>query len=202
MIDSKEYWQDRYKSGGNSGAGSFARLAYFKANVLNKFVRNNNIRNVVDFGCGDGNQLVMYDFPMYVGLDVSLNVIQRLTTKFNPLKYVFLHYPSNIGGMDLSLSIDVIYHLLEDDVYQEYMERLFDASEMWVIIYSTNDPDIKNTAKHIKHRRFTDWVEKYKPSWKLTRHKKNDYPYKGDTLIGSHCDFYFYQKHRANGTVI
>jgi cyclopropane fatty-acyl-phospholipid synthase-like methyltransferase len=201
-MDSKKYWEDRYKNGGHSGDGSFARLAYFKANVLNKFVKANRINTVVDFGCGDGSQLVLYDFPMYTGLDVSSNIIDRNTSKFNPQKYVFLPYPSDVHGFDLSLSIDVIYHLLEDDVYNDYMNALFNASNRFVIIYSTNDPFIDNQAKHIKHRRFTDWIKIHKPIWELIKVKKNDYPYKGDTVTGSHCDFYIYKKNKHNGTTI
>jgi len=42
-FDSDEYWESRYKSGENSGAGSYGRLAKFKAKIINNFVSNNNI---------------------------------------------------------------------------------------------------------------------------------------------------------------
>ena len=36
--DSKHYWEDRYASGGNSGSGSYNKLAEFKSEVINAFV--------------------------------------------------------------------------------------------------------------------------------------------------------------------
>ncbi|HFK5799472.1 TPA: hypothetical protein ACG0L7_003353 [Enterobacter hormaechei subsp. oharae] len=52
---SAQYWDDRYRLAGNSGAGSYGRLADFKANVLNDFVAREKIGSVAEFGCGDGN---------------------------------------------------------------------------------------------------------------------------------------------------
>lgn len=54
---SNNYWERRYQSGKNSGAGSYSKLADFKANIINSFVLEHNITHVIEFGCGDGNQL-------------------------------------------------------------------------------------------------------------------------------------------------
>lgn len=37
-----------------------------------------------------------------------------------------------------SLALDVIFHWVEDDIYKEHRERLFDCAERFVIIYSSN----------------------------------------------------------------
>ena len=42
-FDSAQYWRDRYRAGGNSGAGSYGRLAGFKAEIVNAFVREHDI---------------------------------------------------------------------------------------------------------------------------------------------------------------
>ncbi|MDR2439202.1 MAG: class I SAM-dependent methyltransferase [Planctomycetaceae bacterium] len=73
---SKRYWDNRYCQGGNSGAGSYGRLAEFKAEILNKFVTENNINSVIEFGCGDGNQLMLANYPYYIGVDVSPKAIE------------------------------------------------------------------------------------------------------------------------------
>lgn len=39
--------------GNNSGAGSYGRLADFKAEIINQFVTENDVREVVEWGCGD-----------------------------------------------------------------------------------------------------------------------------------------------------
>ena len=43
QFNSGEYWENRYKANGNSGAGSYNRLAEFKAEVINGFVKENNM---------------------------------------------------------------------------------------------------------------------------------------------------------------
>src|SRR5687768_6622655 len=54
FLNSNQYWDDRYLIGGNSGAGSYDRLAQFKADVLNKFAYDRDVSSVIEFGCGDG----------------------------------------------------------------------------------------------------------------------------------------------------
>ena len=46
-----------YASGGSSGPGSYGRLAAGKADFLNRFVEDHQIKTVLEIGCGDGNQL-------------------------------------------------------------------------------------------------------------------------------------------------
>src|SRR5262245_51431247 len=71
FIGSENYWKERYDSGGNSGDGSYGKLAEFKAEVLNRFIREENIEKIIEYGCGDGNQLKSADYPSYIGFDVS-----------------------------------------------------------------------------------------------------------------------------------
>jgi len=70
-FSSAAYWEQRYRAGGHSCAGSHGRLAAFKATVLNRLVRDNAITTAVEFGCGDGNQLAMLEIADYVDLDVA-----------------------------------------------------------------------------------------------------------------------------------
>lgn len=82
FTTSRQYWEERYKKGGNSGAGSYNRLAEFKAEVINKFVKENNVSSVIEFGCGDGNQLKYFDIPSYIGCDISPTVIEHCAKMF------------------------------------------------------------------------------------------------------------------------
>ncbi|MGD9858413.1 MAG: hypothetical protein AB7U20_26025 [Planctomycetaceae bacterium] len=59
FTGSSDYWVRRYRKGRNSGGGSYGRLAEFKAQVLNDLVREHRIQTVIEFGCGDGNQLAL-----------------------------------------------------------------------------------------------------------------------------------------------
>ncbi len=79
---SRDYWEGRYAKGLDSGAGSYNRLATYKADFLNKFVAENAIERVIEFGSGDGAQLELADYPEYIGIDVSKTAIARTRTKF------------------------------------------------------------------------------------------------------------------------
>lgn len=59
--------------GGNSGAGSYNKIAIFKAKIMNQFVAENDIQHVIEFGFGDGAQLMRAKYPEYTGLDVSVS---------------------------------------------------------------------------------------------------------------------------------
>ena len=73
---SAEYWERRYRGGGNSGDGSYGGLADFKAEIINVFVEENGIDTVVELGCGDGNQLGLMDVPQYTGYDISKTAVE------------------------------------------------------------------------------------------------------------------------------
>jgi hypothetical protein len=79
VFDSKEYWENRYKAGNNSGSGSYNRLALFKAGIINRFIKTNNVTKIIDYGVGDGNQLKLIDTRdiEYTGIDVSSTIIEK-----------------------------------------------------------------------------------------------------------------------------
>ena len=194
---SEEYWKQRYKSGRNSGDGSYYKFAAFKADVLNGFVRDKQIKTIIEYGCGDGNQLRLSEYPSYIGFDVSPEAISQCEKIFSndeskTFKLIDAYANENA---QLTLSLDVIYHLIEDSVYFAYMKRLFDSSTRFVIIYSSNtDKQARLQAAHVKHRKFSKWIEQNKPDWKLIQHILNRYPYTDDNQWGSASDFYIYEK--------
>lgn len=196
--NSGDYWEKRYKQGGNSGTGSYSRHAEFKAEILNTFVLENKIESVLELGCGDGNQLKMFDFKRYVGYDISQTILNACLKEYSSDKSKeFRHISKFVSeDFDLAMSLDVIYHLVEDEVFTSHMRLLFNDSHKNVVIYSSNfndDYDGKTTV-HVRHRKFVDWVENNAINFKLTKHIVNRNPYQGDETIGSLADFYFYSK--------
>ncbi|MDR2602882.1 MAG: class I SAM-dependent methyltransferase [Spirochaetaceae bacterium] len=81
-FDSADYWEGRYAQGGNSGAGSRDKLAAFKAGIINSFVAERSIKTVMEFGCGDGGQLLLADYPFYTGFDVSDTALEKCRKLF------------------------------------------------------------------------------------------------------------------------
>ena len=196
------YWERNYARGGTSGPGSYDALAEAKAAFLNDFVRTRGIGSVIEFGCGDGNQLSLADYPAYTGLDVSRSAVQRCVRRFanDPAKSFFLYdgacFTDRAGlfGADLAISLDVIYHLTEDAVFEAYMTHLFAAGQRYVIIYST-DLEIRGTAPHVRHRRFTPWVEARRPDWRLLEVTQ------GPNSGPDRADFFAYERARRPADV-
>ena len=190
--------EKRYAKGGNSGQGSYNNLARFKASVINNFVTKNKIKMVIEWGSGDCNQLSLAHYKKYIGYDVSRTAINICRKKFyNDKTKTFIFMDDNFKNektADLSISLDVIYHLIEDTVFDSYMHNLFNSSNKYVCIYSSNIN--KPWAKHVKHRKFTDWIEKYMSNeWKIKEFIPNKYPFDGKRPdISSFSDFYFYEK--------
>jgi len=193
--DSARYWEWNYARGATSGSGSYGALAEGKSRFLNTLVREHAVRSVIEFGCGDGNQLALADYPHYVGLDVSRSAIALCQRRFaaDPAKSFFLYdgmcFTDRTGTFtaDLALSLDVVYHLTEDTVFETYLTHLFAAGQRLVVIYSTNQ-EISDTAPHVRHRHFTPWVEANCPGWALTGVTQ------GPNADQARADFFVYER--------
>ncbi len=197
FVDSRQYWQDRYAHGGHSGCGSQGAFAEFKAEVLNEFVATRHIETVIEFGCGDGRQLALAEYPRYIGVDISESAVAMCRERFTHDKSQWFVTATEYDNQqaELALSLDVIYHLTEDAVFDGYMRRLFRAATRHVVVYSSNtDEQQPGQPPHIRHRRFTEWVEHNFPGWVLVNHLPNRYPYRGDYRTGSWSEFFFYRK--------
>jgi SAM-dependent methyltransferase len=170
------YWENRYASGGTSGAGSYGRQAEWKAEIVNDWVAELGITSVIDLGCGDGNQLTLAKYPRYLGLDPSQTAVRNCIERFREDKTKsFLAYdpatladPAGWLRADLALSLEVIFHLIEDDIFDDYMNRVFDSAERYVVICS-NDTSDDERAAHERHRDFTKWITTNRPQWKLEK---------------------------------
>jgi hypothetical protein len=203
FVGSEHYWESRYSSGGNSGAGSYGRLAQFKAETVNEFVQKNAIHTVIEFGCGDGHQLLLANYPAYIGIDVSPTVISRCRQQFrsDPSKQFYTDdefrqasHRYRVERFDLALSLDVIYHLVEDQVFAAYMTDLFQWARRYVIVYST-DCEARDCAPHVRHRCFTSWVASHCDAWQLVERIPNKYYGPGDGENGtSPAEFFVFQR--------
>lgn len=198
FSNSGEYWEERYRKGGNSGAGSYSNLAEFKAEVINDFISKHPIHSVMEFGSGDGNQIHYFRMPSYTGYDISPTAVRncRKLYKEDPSKQFRLMEDYGGEKADLTLSLDVIYHLVEDEIYERYMHRLFGASGKWVIIYSSDSDDHENNGmvKHVRHRKFTNWVAENAPGFALILTIPNKYPFDGNGERSSYADFFIFER--------
>lgn len=195
-FSSTSYWEDRYANNGSSGDGSYGKLAQYKADFINRCISNYEIENIVELGCGDGNQLGLLEVKKYLGMDVSPSVINRCRKSYeNDDAKSFMFYQPNCfenkGALrfDMSLSLDVIYHLVERDVYKKYLLDLFSLSPL-VLIYSTDFN--KNEEAHVCHRRFSEDVRHMFPAYELIDEESN--PFTGTGFQESNAVMKLYKR--------
>jgi len=188
-FNSSKYWEIRYKNNGTSGKGSYGKLAIYKSEVINDFIKKYNIHSMIDFGCGDGNQTSLINCDNYVGYDVSKTAIEKCREKFKSDKSkTFTDSVKGLEKADLTLSCEVIFHLVEFSKFAEHLRQLFTFSKRYAIIFSSDEYTRIPQPKHVKHRKFTSYVSKHFPEWKLTRKILNKYPKE------SFSDFFIYEK--------
>jgi hypothetical protein len=196
-FNSAQYWEKRYASGKNSGCGSYNHLAKFKADVLNNIITEYHISSMIDYGVGDGNQCSLIDTTniTYYGIDVSaaaINICKNKNLAHKQFMSVDEFVKLNLT-CDLVISCDVIYHLIEDDVYNLYMKNLCSFSHKYIVIYAKN-ADVYHT-QHVQFRKFSNYLDE--TPFKLIQTIPNPYP---QNIIGrdnantSPSDFYIFEK--------
>jgi SAM-dependent methyltransferase len=133
FAGSAHFWEQNYVRGKTSGGGSYGVLGRTKAEFLNGLICEREVRSVTEFGCGDGHLLSLVKYPRYAGLDVSPAAIALCKHRFadDPTKSFFIYdgacFVDRAGlfAADLAVSLDVVYHLVEDPVFEMYMTHLF-----------------------------------------------------------------------------
>jgi hypothetical protein len=192
VFDSSQYWEHRYQGHGTSGDGSYGTKAEFKGHYINQLLVHRQIHTIIDYGVGDGNQLKYIETigRQYLGLDVSPTAIRHCHQLFDhdTTKRFCVVDPSDTYQAELVMSNDVIYHLIDDTIYFQYMKRLFMMSTQYVLIHAV-DNDYRE-ASHVRFRKFTTFIQDHYSQWVLIERVVNQL-WVGKA--GQMC-FYLYQK--------
>lgn len=186
MIDYKKYWQDRYITGGNSWKWSYNENAIFKADFINKFIKDNNIETVVEFWCGDWNNLALYNIDNYIGLDISKEAIRMCNEKFKDTNKKFEVTKNKKYKADLTLSLDVTFHILDRQEWEDYINRVIDSADKFTIFYSF--PKWSWHVAHINDFNFEEYLKEVCESKGLNYYKDPATP------PDSNSRFYIIQK--------
>jgi len=193
-----KFWEKHYQKGGESGRSSTLHFGEFKIEIINNFIKQYNIESLIDYGCGDGVLISHFNVKKYVGLDISDFIVNQCKEMF---KYdnskQFYTYKDDYNNIkyNLSLSLDVICHLKEDNIYKQYLDDLFNSSSKYIIIYSSNHNDLipanKTNSSSSFHRNFTKDIEEFYPNCKLIKTIPQKYP---SNKVLTKFDYYIYEK--------
>lgn len=112
---------DHNKWGYGSGKGSLPRHTRGYVSVLQDFMREHEIRTVVDLGCGDWqfSRLIDWSGVQYCGLDIVRSVIDRNTERFSMPNIEFRLFSGDFDDLpdaDLLISKDVLQHWSNESV--------------------------------------------------------------------------------------
>jgi SAM-dependent methyltransferase len=187
-LNYKKFWNDEYLKSKTSGPGSYGVLAEFKAEVINAFLANREISSVIEFGCGDGNQLAMIKYPRYLGFDVSRASIDLCSNKFknDPSKSFMCYDPSSFINpslflkADLVVCLDVLYHIIDKEEFLLTLNSIFSCALKYVILYTTIDLYKSENyhyikGSHGKHRDTIHYLGQF-PEFKIDKVIKQRHP--------------------------
>ncbi len=170
-LDYIAYWTERYRTGGTSGTGSYGPLAEFKAEVINGLLRELDVASVIEFGCGDGHNLGLVEYPKYLGLDIAATAIALCAERYtdDPQKSFFLYDPAAFTNKsfltaDMVVCLDVLYHIIDEDDFRKTLADIFSSAGRYVLLYtSIGKQDVHPYAagSHIRHRDTMKYLAEY-----------------------------------------
>ncbi len=150
MEYEKNYWDNRYKNGQDSGAGSYGEQLQHKLRLLSEL---KDINSISEFGCGDFNfgKHILEIFPnaIYTGMDVSEFIVEK-NRELYP-KYNF----TSVGLLpkaDLVLCVDVLFHVIYPDEVEEILKNLEQAWTKYLVITAYERDEDK--FNHVRIRKF------------------------------------------------
>lgn len=104
-----------------SGEGSCGKYAEVYSEAVEKFIRENNVKSVVDLGCGDFQiaSMFVYDDFHYTGCDIVPDLIEHLEKNFGSEKISFRQVniiEDELPDGELCLIRQVLQHLSNSEI--------------------------------------------------------------------------------------
>ncbi len=187
-MASANFWKRRYSLGDNSGSGSRGDLLNFKVDYINSFIKDNDIKTVLDFGHGDLEVAKKIEVESYKGIDIfdcedscGLDLVNSSFTEYDGEK------------ADLVMCLDVLYHILEED--QEYMRdtlvNMIDKSKNYIMVYAQDSTNYDFDTEYRGHLYNSKWLQyMYGRTWEdIDLVAKQNQP-----MPGSSAQFFVFRK--------
>ncbi len=188
--DATAYWTKRYEVGMGSGIGSRGQLAHYKAEFVNDFIRDHAIGSLIDLGCGDGHIAAMLQVERYLGLDIVPSSIglcrsqfgNRPDMTFTPISAGSIGNFEHFLSCDLSLSMDVSFHIVDEAEFAAHVRRLCMFTSRYAILYSSRSQETTRSLNgeapraHKLHRDIVAAVQTEAPDFRYLGEEPHPYP--------------------------
>ncbi len=161
----QKIFEDVYKNNMWGGSGDGSKLEYNKPflNFLQKYVKDNNIKTILELGCGDFNLMKHFNFDglKYFGADIAESIIAKNNKNYRKPNIKFLH--EDIRGFkferdyDLVLIKDVLIHLDNSSVLQVLYNARNVKRLLTVNDYNPKGNNINITTGQFRSLDLNDW---------------------------------------------
>jgi len=159
MFNEEQYWNERYKSQGDSGYGSYNDQLQKKL----EWLKGLDIASITEIGCGDfnfgRNLLLMYPNARYMGQDQSEFIIKK-----NSELYPYAQFTTGktLPTADLVLCIDVLFHIHDEKKVEAILDALKPLSHKYIAVTAYERDQKEGLAPHVCIRKF-DYTRFGKP---------------------------------------
>lgn len=139
----KQYWEQRYFSGGTSGPGSIGKHKTWKWGIIDQFVQDLNLSDVLDVGCGDLSFWEGRDCDDYTGIDFSKTVIDKNTKRRPRWHFIHANAENMIPGLrrEIVLCMDVLFHITDEENFLSILHNLCHYSSNYIFVHTwKNNP--------------------------------------------------------------
>ena len=137
-MDNQEFWNERYRRQPwiGSGPGSRGIAQHYKAELVRKALSRNDIRSVLDVGCGDmcwlrTERLSLEDLRgiRFIGLDISEVVVENNRKDFPAFSFEAFDLARDRlpHSADLVLCFDVLIHQISQEHFDACLTHLLEG---------------------------------------------------------------------------
>lgn len=161
----RDFWQQRYASGLDSGPGSGGAEAAWKVDQIVKSCQRRKIESILDLGCGDGRlgRAVVERLPgaSYLGIDQAPAALEQARRVALPgMEYQVADLTAaELPQADLVLCLDVLFHLSSDERHAAAIAKVTGAAKKLAVFAAWNEGIVERYkgefAAHTVFRPFT-----------------------------------------------
>jgi len=151
-INSKEYWEKRFRTGNWGKAGSLQTMQYASYNIMHIDLNKNFSGTLLDFGCALGDSIPVYrNFlpnAKLLGIDISSSAIEQCKKRYGNLATFLSGDYRNTPKSDYIIASHVMEHLSND---REIVAHLLEKCKYLYIFVP-----YKETPLYVEHVNYYD----------------------------------------------
>lgn len=126
-FNNKLFWDERYSQFPDLGSGIGARgvIRAYKQELLRAVIGELKPKSILDVGCGDQAVSQVIPDDIYIGVDISSQVIEKNRKSYPSRKFVCKDIMDiDLPQADLIICMDVLIHIGNGESYRAFVEKL------------------------------------------------------------------------------